>query len=643
MPQVLSLKVTGFTYGTIDTLESISLPRGAASDSKNWIPKGDRIVLRGGSIIMGNNIAGAGKITGLKTFVKQDNTSITFRKSGRKLEYYNESADTWDEVGTNIFPVGAVDEDVSMEFHDSSTGDQIFVNSPNGVFIKIMLANPGSYTDVSDSTKNYKGFIKIKNSRTWLWGVKGDATRVYLSGVDNPDNWTTVTSEAYGTGNASDKTFAHTLAFKASGAKRTCFLVTVTDGVETFTDNRDGTLTGSAGGTGTINYTTGVCSVTFNEAPAGAAPITTTYEWEDCTNGGVADFSYSLTERIAGTGFAWPQDGGPVRTIETYQGKEYCIHDRKTWVIDITHLDDLTTPDTAGDVFNNNGSTNLIYREHVGTPNQKSSVATSDGIYYADALGEVEPQLRILTIPYLGTEVIPASVSRAIKMGGYYQGIDLSGYKFDKSVGYEWGDYILFSCRTTLATQNDTMFLINKKSKAITRLDFFANYISVNNGGLIIGDSVSGNVFKIFTGYDDSTTSIDNYYITGDDDLGFKGEKRVKKFRVKGKMGIDAALEIWASLDKGEFVKIGTVTSDSADYTTSDLIGRSEIGGMMIGGGSEGDEYVNFEKEFTWNSGRFNRVEIKFVANPDDEIGYMEVSEYEFFDIRLKSRKMNTL
>jgi hypothetical protein len=40
--------------------------------------------------------------------------------------------------------------------------------------------------------------------------------------------------------------------------------------VETFTDNGDGTLTGSMGGTGTINYTTGVWSVTF----AAAVPAT---------------------------------------------------------------------------------------------------------------------------------------------------------------------------------------------------------------------------------------------------------------------------------------------------------------------------------------------------------------------------------
>jgi len=40
--------------------------------------------------------------------------------------------------------------------------------------------------------------------------------------------------------------------------------VAITDGVETFADDGCGRLTGSAGGTGTVNYKTGVYSITFN-------------------------------------------------------------------------------------------------------------------------------------------------------------------------------------------------------------------------------------------------------------------------------------------------------------------------------------------------------------------------------------------
>lgn len=69
------------------------------------------------------------------------------------------------------------------------------------------------------------------------------------------------------TGDGSTVTFTDTLANRPIRE-----IDTITDGVETFSDNGDGTLTGDAGGSGTINYTTGALSVTFNAAPAGPAP-----------------------------------------------------------------------------------------------------------------------------------------------------------------------------------------------------------------------------------------------------------------------------------------------------------------------------------------------------------------------------------
>ncbi len=53
--------------------------------------------------------------------------------------------------------------------------------------------------------------------------------------------------------------------------------MTVTDGVEDFVDNGSGILTGDKGGSGTINYTTGVFSVTFNTAVAVGVSIVATY------------------------------------------------------------------------------------------------------------------------------------------------------------------------------------------------------------------------------------------------------------------------------------------------------------------------------------------------------------------------------
>lgn len=53
--------------------------------------------------------------------------------------------------------------------------------------------------------------------------------------------------------------------------------LSITDGVEIFSDNGAGLLTGNLGGTGTINYTTGVWSVTFNTAVVIGTSIVGTY------------------------------------------------------------------------------------------------------------------------------------------------------------------------------------------------------------------------------------------------------------------------------------------------------------------------------------------------------------------------------
>lgn len=68
------------------------------------------------------------------------------------------------------------------------------------------------------------------------------------------------TAEVIETGNGATKAFTGSLAT----APVEPGVVTITDGVEDFSDDGCGRLTGDAGGSGTINYTTGAYSITFN-------------------------------------------------------------------------------------------------------------------------------------------------------------------------------------------------------------------------------------------------------------------------------------------------------------------------------------------------------------------------------------------
>ena len=83
-----------------------------------------------------------------------------------------------------------------------------------------------------------------------------------------------VDTDSIGTGDGSTVTFATTLANIPLFAGT----VVVTDTVETFSDDGLGTLTGDMGGSGTINYKTGVISVTFNTAPTTGQDINAAYD-----------------------------------------------------------------------------------------------------------------------------------------------------------------------------------------------------------------------------------------------------------------------------------------------------------------------------------------------------------------------------
>lgn len=101
-----------------------------------------------------------------------------------------------------------------------------------------------------NSSKNFKGKSMIATARMVMWDLANDKTGLYGSYVDAA-SYTTVSGEVLA------DTASGTLAFKST-TTRTCFGVVITDtsSGEVFTDDYNGGLTGSLGGTGTINYTT---------------------------------------------------------------------------------------------------------------------------------------------------------------------------------------------------------------------------------------------------------------------------------------------------------------------------------------------------------------------------------------------------
>ncbi len=620
--------IKNFVKGLYSRLEDESIPVGASSDSLNWQSFGDRIELRRGQALLGANVAGAGKISGLGVGTRFDGDQVPFRTRDSKIEYYDAVLEVWTEVSTaDVLGTSALEEDVAIEQYHSLAGAMMYFSSKNSGIYKIPIANPGSVVD--QSSTSHRGKIKIKQNRMFLWDRKDtsggfDATGLYGSYIDKDElsDYTAVNTETGFTGAVDGANLAYTvtLAFKAAGVKRTCMYVSVyattAVGVETFRDTRNGTLISNYGGTGTVNYATGEVSVTFVNAPT-AGSVTADYYWEDSTSTGICDFSKS-TPRTAGQGFVFRQDDGGADFMNLFSlgSDEYCMHNLKTWKLF------LSSDDTD--------ATNLIYRNRVGLPYWRAGVETGDGIYYADAPDNNEPFIRILQPNQFNADVKPASISDQV---------DLSKYSFDQCVIREWGLYLVVACRTIEATANDTVFLYHKLWKLWDRFDFRVSCMDVYGGTLIAGDSASKNVFTLFSGLTDEDIEIPNYWISGKLDHGEEGVKYSNVFEIGGLIQADQSLKVYFSYDNAPFVEVGTIEGDASyvDMGQSINVGSTTLGSTEIGGGGDGIEASPYRREFRVNTPKYEKIRVKFEATA---IGFVSISQFGFKDIRKKGKSL---
>lgn len=631
-----------YKFGIIDTIEDISIPAGAASRSLGWLTLGDRIELVRGRHLLGTEVAAVGRVSGLSVGLRPDSTQVLFRTYGKKALYYDSAAADWVEISVDLLGSGVVNttdpygEDISITPYNNLAGAQIWLNSPNSSLFKIMVANPGSAKDHYDSTKNFKGYIKAKGGRMLLWnrgksgtGSIADPTGLYGSYIDKDEvsDYTNVAAEALGI--AGSLSYSGNLA--AITGKRTAFGVSITDTVETFTDDKNGNLVGSLGGTGTINYTTGAYSITFASVAAGA--VSASYYWEDATANGIADFT-KATPRTAGQGFVLRQDdgGGSLMNVLAYNAAYYCIHALKTWLFTLS-TDDLT-------------ASNTIYRERVGTPNHRAPVETGKGVYYIDDTDESQPRVRLLTLDSNLAQVVPVPISN---------NINLADYRFEKAAGIEWGDYVLWACRTSDSLVNNRVIALHKIWGSWDALPYYVSCFAILNGVLVAGDSLSNNAYELFSGEDDDESSIENYWEGSADNLELEGMKRTKRIVLEGAVGPNQSYRTYLSIDNSAYVEVG-VGAVSTDFPDGEpaiygqgsyvdrgqrvnvgslTLGRGEIGGGSVLAG--GVEAYHYKREFRIEQDRFERVKIKLVAQG---IGYASLSLQQWRDIRHKTFKI---
>jgi len=600
-------EIVKFVSGQHTVQNAENIPIDASQDSLNYATIDGKVQLVGGKIALGAE-GTIGKITALHYGYKVDGTKIIYAKMGTALKYWDGTA--WQ----NVLAAGLTENaEISFANYSSLAGAFTFVNGVDGYW-KIVNSHPASPLSIYDSTKNFHGKIIIDKGRTFLWdrndSSQKDATGLYGSWIDrqNATVYTPVAGEALGALGAVN--YTGNLAFVA--AKRNCFGViikaNVAAGLETFTDNFMGVLTSNFGGTGTINYVTGAYNVTFSDTTTGA--VTGDYQWENSNLKGVTDFTHTAV-RLAGEGFQFLQDEGGDAIQNVLVGEDGSYFSMKTnsaYRLEIDGTDLIAT--------------NLVYRKDMGIPYWRCAFASDKGIVFINNANPTQPKMTILVKNTTDNTVVPLDIFKHFKFSNY-DFSDASMSTFDR--------WILVFCKKSGSLNNDTILMGNIATMTMDVVGYGGRMAIKDGDNLYIGDSLTKSVYKIFNGFDDLGSVIQNYWIGRDELFGSELLKKERKLRFRGLIGINQTTGVYVSYDDTAFQLVGTITGNGSYVDVSDprTIGGPLIGTVPIGGGISPLAYP-YHLELKLKTPKFRKRTIKLIAN---NIGYFDFNYIMDWDI----------
>lgn len=593
-----------FLTGTHNLIEPENIPKDAARESQNFLTQDGKIVLAGGREYLG--AAGAvGGTTGFHKGYKVNGETVYYCKRGTTIMYWDGSA--WQNSITGLVAT----DDYTFANYSSLAGASTYVNGPGG-FWKIVNSHPASPVDVYNSAKNFKGYILIDRGRCLLWNRDQDKTGLYGSRIDPQDStvYTSVSAEAIGVLGSTN--YTGTLAFKAGGAARTCFgvsfVATVGAGTETFTDNFNGVLTSNFGGTGTINYATGAYSVTFSAITTGA--VTSSYQWEDSTALGVADFTKSPT-RAAGEGFVFPQDEGGDAILKVEIGLDGVYYSMKANSVYSLSLD-------ADDA----GADNKVYRKDIGIAYFRGSVSTNRGILFMNTYNPTKPAMTLLEQNQVSLTLLPKELFKHFRF---------SDFVYDHACFGSYDRWMIVFCRTPDSLINNRMLMCDIDKNTVDVVAYTGNMSIQDDDKLYVADSATTGVYSVFSGSDDLGSTIDAYWRSKFDVQGTENLKKARKIRFKGKIDPDQAVQVYINTDDQGETLVGTIVGTGGYVSSS---GSQAIGGQEVGEGEIGGETVDetgkYYMEMRIRTGKYRTLGISLVPTG---IGYFDCERVALPDI----------
>jgi hypothetical protein len=595
-----------FSKGIHNLLNAEIIPKEASQDSQNWLTKDGVIQLIRGKELVGDE-GDIGKMQGHHFGFKVDGSTVQWRKTGTKIQYFDGT--DWQDTITGL----TTSADYTFANYSSLAGTFTFAFGQDGIY-KMHNANPSSYNSMYDSTKNFKGYAIIDKGRAFLWNRAEDKTGIYGSWIDNQRAVSGSTGVYTAVSGEATTSLTGTLAFKAGGATRNCFgvIITLTGTGEVYTDNYLGVLTGNMGGTGTINYITG--AYTISNSGTGTA----SYQWENSNLRGLTDFSKSAT-RLAGEGFQFPQDegGDPILSVHIGEdGAYYSIKKNSVYRLNIAD--------------NDTDATNEVFRKELGIPSFRASTNTQKGIVFINTANPEKPEMTILQKNLTGDNIEPVQLFAHFKF---------EDFNFDDCTIDTYDRYVLVACRSKGAINNDTILMGDIANQSVDKIKYSARTFAKTGGVLFMGSSLTQSVYKVFNGFDDEGNTIDNYYTTKDELFETDNLKKYKKIRLKGLINPDQSFEVYANYDSAGYQLVGTIVGSGSyvDYTNSQAIGNNMIGEAQIGGDDIVNVYPYFAEIKLKKVPKFRKRSLKFIAK---SIGYVDINYIMDYDIEHFENKL---
>jgi hypothetical protein len=626
-----------FNNGVYNAIGYNTAPPTSAKSNDGWITTQGWIETALGRTLWGDRSTDDGEVSFSWVFdvspqlrtPSRTEDKLHMRVAGTKLQVLVD--ETWtslsDGASTDLITSGAY---VSANYFASVSGKFVYVMTEEKIF-RIDPFNPeGDVTNLFLQGTTFSGKFFFDRGRTVLWGREKDKNAVYLSHIDFNNNYTAVSSEACGTGNIS-----RTLTALSSNPERIAFGVVVTTPDGAFTDNRFGGFTDFNGDTvdsenfnangykGYINYSTGELVLTKQSTPFGSCTVS--YSWQNPRDKAILDFATTSTPRVNGEYDFVRQDknGTEILAVIPHQGVYYSFKDRGAYMLQIP-------PDDS------TGITNLPINNNITIANGQCVVSTDKGIIYIDVENKNNPFLGQFNPVNENTIVTPEKIAPQF---------DFSLYRYSQARMTYFGGRVYIACQTKIAESqgigNDVVLIYDVFLQSVDVITLPVASWAVSRDTLYVGDTLTHNSFIAFNAFDDDGTDVTQSYECVYDNLGYDGQKRIRRVRLKGRITKYKQINVYMAYDhKDSYELIGTIDGSDYDSSVDDGIGSDEIGSSDIGGETIITEQIGgyYVKDIAQiSTPRFETRSLKFEATG---YGYASVEVFIDYDVRVRDYRL---